>query len=118
MLGAAVFVALTPVRGPGFDEQLSRAIALPAVGGSIVFGALAVYLVVARWLTRAGAWVAMGLTSARAHHYAYAVAAGLALGLLHAHGVLALFPAPANVANGAFVGAVARRRCHCWPSSW
>lgn len=108
-MGAAMIFSLThPERGAGFGDALMRAILLPTVAGSILGGGFAVFLVLRRWLREPDGRVdltAAGLVRPRANAISYAVLAGVALGFVHAHGVIAVFPPPASVASSPFVQA-------------
>lgn len=108
MAAAMAFALANPERGAGFDAALMRAIALPTVAGSILFGGVAVFLVLRRWLREPDGrsdLAAAGVTRPRANHVSFAVLAGIALGFVHAHGVMAIFPPPSSVASSPFVQA-------------
>jgi uncharacterized protein len=106
MIAAMLFAAVTPERGPGFGDALMRAIALPTLAGSMILSGLAVWFLVRRWLRgTAGAMEGVGVVRPEPLHLSYAVLAGLALGFVHAYGVMAIFPPPPALGQGAFVQA-------------
>jgi membrane protease YdiL (CAAX protease family) len=106
MLAAMIFAAATPERGPGFGEALMRAIALPTIGGSIFLSGLTVWFLVRHWLRgEAGGLARVGVVRPQPLHVSYAVLAGIALGFVHAYGVIGLFPPPFAATQGPFVGA-------------